>query len=548
MDEEESLKEADIIYKSLKMIDKECRSHFNDNDITSEEYFKYGILSDLVRNMITFNLIRTLYGLRSPGLNLNCRLILESLVILKKYENNEFTKDNYDLYKEGYALIEVDNEKHLFKDENIKWDALKETKEKEQIYLEKWSKKFGIDKTTLSVVARDSCFYLAPQMYIDYGLAHPGKIFHYSFVGLINNTLGFQYGDYYTFFGFLLHPTLISEDVIDEVESVKDKSYLSVFTLACNYLKEKGLIHDNDLEGFFAEKMHGVIKDNLYVTDKIIVTLNGLNYECSHKDGVLVNDFIYRMVQSINDILADMLICNAYGHTDQIISKFKIFMEYISMYHSIDIAGKDLEYHSFVRCFYISTSYQLSQLIPKLMLDLNPNTTDNDFAKFAINKDDELKQIYNDCYKEKFSYITEEFFVSGVKMHVLYFINGCHPAKNYGHLVGTFINSFFASSERADIFALTHMSTDLCHSAGYAFNASDRTFYGAASQALAYAFIYLRLYYENLKKHAAKKRYSEIVFPADLFDVFIKVEEAFVDDCLEKVGKIMNNDGRQVKP
>ena len=79
------LKQYDInnLYKVLRKHDIEILKHYNCAEVSDNEYFFYGINSDIISNALNI-LTNYLSGnIESAGVDLSARAILEAMVILK---------------------------------------------------------------------------------------------------------------------------------------------------------------------------------------------------------------------------------------------------------------------------------------------------------------------------------------------------------------------------------------------------------------------------------------------------------------------------------
>ena len=79
------LKQYDInnLYKVLRRHDVEILKHYNCDEISDNDYFFYGINSDIVSNTINI-LTNYLSGnIESAGVDLSARIIIEAMVILR---------------------------------------------------------------------------------------------------------------------------------------------------------------------------------------------------------------------------------------------------------------------------------------------------------------------------------------------------------------------------------------------------------------------------------------------------------------------------------
>lgn len=97
------------LYKTLKQQDVEILKHFNCDEVSDNDYFFYGISSDIISNSLHI-LINYLSGnIESAGVDTSCRTILEALTIIEMNKNGEITHLQKKIYRYSYAYVDLDN-------------------------------------------------------------------------------------------------------------------------------------------------------------------------------------------------------------------------------------------------------------------------------------------------------------------------------------------------------------------------------------------------------------------------------------------------------
>ena len=98
---EKELKQYDInnLYKVLRKHDIEILKHYNCAEVSDNEYFFYGINSDIISNALNI-LTNYLSGnIESAGVDLSARVILEAMVILKMDGNGDISENQKKIYR-----------------------------------------------------------------------------------------------------------------------------------------------------------------------------------------------------------------------------------------------------------------------------------------------------------------------------------------------------------------------------------------------------------------------------------------------------------------
>ena len=168
------LEQYDInnLYKVLRKHDVEILKHYNCDEISDNDYFFYGINSDIVSNSLNI-LTNYLSGnIESAGVDLSARAIIEAMAILKMDGSGDISDNQKKIYRYQYAYVDDDNFHSIMKEmpegfehENIV--RLKADKDKaKQAMLEHFNcserdlkdRKISID---------DPCFYLKQNLHDD---------------------------------------------------------------------------------------------------------------------------------------------------------------------------------------------------------------------------------------------------------------------------------------------------------------------------------------------------------------------------------------------
>ena len=161
--EQEKFSSLQYLYKVLKKYDVEILKHFCDTSISDNEYFYYGINSDIISNSLNI-LTNYLSGnIESAGVDISCRIIIEAIVILLMDGTGKISDKQKTIYRYLYAYVDFDNFHSVLtdadkEDERIK-KILADKDKAEKAILEHFnctSKDFNNIKINID----DPCFYL----------------------------------------------------------------------------------------------------------------------------------------------------------------------------------------------------------------------------------------------------------------------------------------------------------------------------------------------------------------------------------------------------
>lgn len=123
--EKEKFEFLQYLYKSLKKHDVEILKHFNDSSISDNDYFFYGINSDIISNTLNV-LTNYLSGnIESAGVDASCRTIIEAMVILLMDAKGKITDKQKTIYRYLYAYVDFDNFHSLLKDKDKENEGIK---------------------------------------------------------------------------------------------------------------------------------------------------------------------------------------------------------------------------------------------------------------------------------------------------------------------------------------------------------------------------------------------------------------------------------------
>ena len=177
-----------------------------------------------------------------------------------------------------------------------------------------------------------------------------------------------------------------------------------------------------------------------------------------------------------------MMLSISLGYNEHVISLFKSFIEEFSIYFIINSTSLE-EYRYMWRTYWLSSRMQFKNFFKD----------DEKISYFDF--DNELKDVYENFYKNKYSLKSYSKFYRDLERNNLYSIDKNN--KNFTANVKKYINSVFPiHKERIqDAIALYKISKDMCHASGYSFNATAEMIVVSAHKTLQYSFMFLTIYW-----------------------------------------------------
>lgn len=116
---------------------------------------------------------------------------------------------------------------------------------------------------------------------------------------------------------------------------------------------------------------------------------------CILKDGYDGFELFYFKV--LNYLIKDMMLCESLGYNEQVISKYKSFIELASVHATINCVDNLDEFKALKNAFAISSKLQLDEHIKAMNLG----------EEYELSG---LKELYDSYYKEKFNLSSYEEF------------------------------------------------------------------------------------------------------------------------------------------
>lgn len=497
------LKQYDInnLYKVLRRHDVEILKHYNCGEISDNDYFFYGISNDIVSNSLNI-LTNYLSGnIESAGVDLSARTILEAMVILRMDAAGVISAEQKKIYRYQYAYVDDDNFHSLMKDipegfelENIK--RLKADKEKaKQAMLEH----FGCSERDLKdrkISIDDPCFYLKHNLRDDI-----------RFSKLLEK---YPLGDgieinAYKFFSMFIHPRCEMDPKILEALFAVRKMYVdNVLNYVFEYLKSCDLLwYDDDALDFDHEFFYNPLLVNN------VTNLKGFEYLihlikkqlCFLPNGEDI--FTWQFLERVRYLVIDMMTSLSLGYKEHVIAIFKSFVEEYSIFFAIGSVESQNDFNYIKKAYWITSRIQLDAHFQELGL------------KGASTPEEEIKDIYEHYYKEKYKMDKYQSFYWELRRNSLFFL--AKEKKSFNKYVRSLIEIVFSNDEleSKDVMTLYRVSKDMSHASGYNFNATASMVDALSQKVMIYTYQFILHFLLNasltLEEHGVQTDIKPIV-------------------------------------
>lgn len=400
---EKKLEQHDInnLYKVLRRHDVEILKHYNCSEISDNDYFLYGIKSDIISNSLNI-LTNYLSGnIESAGVDISARSILEAMVILKMNESGAISDNQKKIYRYQYAYVDDDNFHSIMKDmpegfEHKNITRLKADKEKaKQAMLEH----FGCTERDLKdrkISIDDPCFYLKQKLRDDI-----------RFAKLIEK---YPLGDWseiksYEFFSMFIHPRCeMNYEVEENIMKIRKMYIDQVLNYVFDYLNAWGLLaYDDTALDFDHEFFYNpLLVNNVNTVKGFGYLIHLIKMQLCFKEN-LEDVFACQFLEKIRYLVIDMIVSLSMGYKEHVIVCFKSFVEEYSVFFAIGCVEIQKDFDYIKKAYYVSSRIQLDAHFQKLGI-----------KDLSVNEED-IKDIYENYYKEKYKMPKYESFYWEIK-------------------------------------------------------------------------------------------------------------------------------------
>ncbi len=454
--DESKFVELNNLYKSLKKLDLYILSNFNNDEISDEDYFIYGIQSDIVSNTLHI-LVNYLTGnIESAGVDNSCRMILEALTIFAMDMNGDISTIQKSIYRYSYSFVDLENFKLVTKKEELQGEQFKGIKADRNKCAKFIKKHFGCvyeDILKQENGVDDPCFYLKKNL--------KDKIV---FSKLINN---YYSNDpnierLYEFFSIMVHPRCeIQPDIEAATMEVHQHFVDDILGIVKNFLSYHKLLleskNDSDFNSDFF--YNPLLTNNIHNIKEMELAFNlSIKSICLLSNGF--DWFTWFFLEKTKYLVLDMMTSMSLGYTEHVIATFKPFIEIFSIFYYINTCDDLTEFEYLKKSYWISSRIQFNEHIKKWKVS-------------ASNKNykEELKLLYDNYYKSKYNVETFSKFYDKYLHNSLYFL--ANSKKSFNKFVRNAIESIASNEQQSkDFMTLYKISKDMAHASGYNFNAT----------------------------------------------------------------------------
>ena len=522
----------DDIYKALKYHDLEILKHFNDENLTDQQYLFYAINNDIISNALFIVANMQIGNLESIGIDNCCRTIIEAFVVLKMIAKGDISDGQAKIFRYHYAIVDFANMRKLVTDEVKQTDDFK--------YVERDRKKayealLNFHQCTASELRNnpdfdDSNFYLKKHL--------EDKI---NFSALLEQYPIFDVKEIkmYEFFSIFVHPRFEKDSKIEEAYSSIRAAYIKrIIDYIVSFLKNAKLfVFDKEVTSFEQDYYKNpILQNNILNMKDMNLIFDSIEQKiCFFDEGY--DSFTLFFLEKMRSLIADMELSITLGYREHIISIFKSAIEYIAIYSTINECSSLEDFKKIKLAYCYSSRLQIDNLaLPKELLKEAgfPDT----FIEETIS---EFKQLFNDYYKEKYELDNFEYFLDKTRHNARYFLN--KSKSSYNGFVNKMLDDLYANKSESDFIKMIYkISKDMNHGGGYSFNSSPGLIDSQCRhvQITLYRYMYKMLAFAalTLKEHGKE---VDLRFELKYFEVLSKIHQNEIDKINDEYFEKRNN-------
>lgn len=463
------------------------------DNITDEQYFANAIKFDMVSNALSVLTNIRLDNYLSAGIALNCRAIIEDLAVYKKYEKHELKEENYAVFRNATIFIEEADIMPILIKLGLDKEKLGEHITLQVLGLmemdyEKIMKITGLNLKPLVNRLQEPDFYLSL-----------GKF--YKIIMPINHHLGKEFSELYQFLGIFSHPHFLNDnEKYRKVQNIKLSGIQTLMDLV------QAAISQNDDLKIDSKKF---LADPLYKLDylKIIYLLKLINsiLVSIQENGIFVTDFEKFTLLELKRLWYDTQLCYGLGYYEQVIIKFKTFIEDAAMFEIIRNL-KDEDKNPIIKTLKARTIYNSIKIF-------------DDIGNLDDYKS-ELKRLYKEYYEKKYALNNDEEFVKEISKLECYYLE--KDKNKFDDVAQYYFENCATNDDLLLGYDFYKISLDYQHSNGYLYKSNKYL-----SMYFATIFIhYVEKYFINLFRQTLKFIQDE-----NLGKNIEHFEEKSNDDC-----------------
>lgn len=511
----------ETLYKTLRKHDVDILKHFCDEKISNNDYFFYGISSDIISNSVSI-LTNYLSGnIESAGVDICCRSIIEALVILRMDAEGQISDKQKEIYRYLYAYVDIDNFHSVITEEaknNEKIKRVYADKEKCEAAMLEHFNCTSRDLKSWKIGTDDPCFYLKKSL--DDDIRFSKLLEKYP----VKNEDDIKM---YEFFSLFIHPRCEMNPKIEEaIMEVRNMYVDNVLSIVYDFLKECDLLFDtSEIPGFNQDFFYNpLLQNNVHNVKDVEFFFHELMKQfVKLKDGD--DMFTWHFLEKSKYLVIDMMISESLGFKEHMISVFKSFIEEYAVYFEIGSISELRDFNYTKQCFWCTSRLQIDSHFHELGW------------KEGTVPEEEIKKLYDEYYKEKYNIKKYQDFYWGLRRNSLYCLS--NDKKSYNRPVRNLIESTYTDEAVSkDAMTLYRISKDMCHASGYNFNASEGIIDVYCHKAMLCIWQMLYHYISNhaltLKEHNEER---DVTFITKCIEMFIEVEVQSIKSVYESYQK-----------
>ena len=519
------VKQYDIkaLYKVLKKHDVEILKHYNDETVSDNDYFFYGVNSDIISSCLSI-LTNYLSGnIESAGVDSCCRTIIEAMVIIRMDADGKISRDQKLIYRYQYAYVDLDNFHSLMKDnpETYEDEGVKKVLADKGKATEAMLRHFGCtlqDLKDKKISVDDPCFYLKQKLHDDIRFSQLLK--DYPICGEDGAAM-------YEFFSLFIHPRCEMYPQAQEAIMEIRKIYIDqILNLVFDYLKSCHLLTFDESSSdfdhdFFYNPLLAVNVHNVKEFEKTIYYIK--NLVCDLPGGY--DAFTWQFLERVRYLVIDMMTSISLGYNEHVIAIFKSLLEEYSIFFAIGSVETKEEFDKIKHAYWISSRMQIDAHFERMGL------------KKKLVEEKEIQDLYDNFFKERYGLDDYKKFYWELRRNSFYFLE--KGKKSYNKYVRTLLEDAFNEHQSKEVMTLYRMSKDMNHASGYNFNATNDMVVVTAHKVLYYSYKLIIHFLLNavltLEDHGIKRDPKPIV---DFLKGLISVHEERIVEIYQSHDKV----------
>ena len=450
------------LYKAANHHHFEIQKHFDNQDLSDEQYFILGLSDDIMVNTVNILINLDIGNIESLGIDNSCRAIIEAISLLNMYKEGGINDTQVKLYRYQYAMVDKSNLGKIIKLAGLGKDLfdrrINEDKEKA---ISLFAELFGVSIQDTKRMLEDGRHYFGDPL--SFLMNSPDDLIRMSSIVHKYNPHGDSINKLYSFFSIFDHPRYENDLGFEKIiQEYRLKNVYILLKCVIDYFNANRLFLEDD-------KSLNTIQKELFETEKLkdlksnILAIQVIFTNLKEQFGIFedgTDNMTLFFLTKMECIAINMLVTISTGYNEQTISVFRPFMELNATFNFINSANDQEEMMHLMKGFWFSSALQL---------DLWRGKVEN--KNYAELHREALNTIYEEYYKNKYHLSSFDQFYEGMKKNSLYWFD--KNIKGYKKLVNNSVDLFTNNNlSKEDYLTAYRISIDVAHASGYSFNAS----------------------------------------------------------------------------